>query len=373
MSEALPLMTAALPSQGTGQPNANLAKAAPDGAAQGFPALFAAMNFAAQDPATQLPAPLPMLPAALLEDPAFAALEPGMADDAASQTLQMFTGQLQQAGNELPQVGWTGMLAAGDGEIAQAVQMQGDEQSVRSVRQAVARDLPTAVQRAQTPAMDELPVLPMTQELELQQQLAGRDTAGLRLERGLLVDSSAAPLQTLTSATSTPTSTQFATLLDGAALGGMSARVESATQSLQLPVQHPQWGQQVSERVHWMISQNMQQADLRLNPPELGSLEVRIQVQGDQATVNFSSPHASVRDALDAALPRLREMLQEAGLSLGNSNVSDQALAQRDSGQSGGHAGASTGGGSGEAVGLDGEAQPMANGRSGVGLVDLYA
>ena len=80
----------------------------------------------------------------------------------------------------------------------------------------------------------------------------------------------------------------------------------------------------------WMIGQHLQQAEIRLNPPELGLLEVKIQIQSDQANVSFSSPNAQVREALESALPRLREMFSESGLELGNASVSQDSSAQED-------------------------------------------
>jgi len=88
------------------------------------------------------------------------------------------------------------------------------------------------------------------------------------------------------------------------------------------PVQHPSWAGQVNERLQWMIQHKLQQADIQLDPPELGRLDVRVVVNNDQANIHFASSHAAVRDALEAALPRLREMFQEQGLNLGNVDIS---------------------------------------------------
>jgi flagellar hook-length control protein FliK len=59
-------------------------------------------------------------------------------------------------------------------------------------------------------------------------------------------------------------------------------------------------------------------------------MEVRIQVQNDQASVHFTSAHAVVRDALEAALPRLREMFGTTGVELVNVDVSSgQSFAEQ--------------------------------------------
>lgn len=119
-----------------------------------------------------------------------------------------------------------------------------------------------------------------------------------------------------------------------------AARVESApvhvsTPSTPVPlavdikVGTPGWDTAFSQRVAWAVTNQHQVAELRLNPPNLGPVEIRITVSNDQATAMFVSPHSSVRDSIEAALPRLREMLGESGLTLGNVNVSSQSFQQQ--------------------------------------------
>ena len=82
-----------------------------------------------------------------------------------------------------------------------------------------------------------------------------------------------------------------------------------------------------------MVSQGTLHAEIRLDPPELGPLVVRIQVQGDQTQVQFHVVQPQTRDIVEQALPRLREMLAEQGLQLTDSQVS-----QQDSGKDQGEA-----------------------------------
>jgi len=101
-----------------------------------------------------------------------------------------------------------------------------------------------------------------------------------------------------------------------------------------IPPENPAWSSFVGDRVQWMVGQDIQQAHIKMNPPELGVLEISIQVGHDkQTTVSFSSPHAQVRDALESATPRLREMFGENGLSLGDVNVSQQSMSQQQHAQ----------------------------------------
>lgn len=84
------------------------------------------------------------------------------------------------------------------------------------------------------------------------------------------------------------------------------------------------WGKVMSSRVVWMAREGVQQAELRLNPANLGPVEVRLSMQNDQTNVTFIASNAAARDALEQALPRLRESFNESGLALNNAEVSHQ-------------------------------------------------
>ncbi len=85
---------------------------------------------------------------------------------------------------------------------------------------------------------------------------------------------------------------------------------------METPLQSREWKEEFGERVRWLIGQKMQTAELKINPPHLGSVDIRIQVQNDQVSVQFQAAHAMVRDALEDSLPRLREILGNSGLDL---------------------------------------------------------
>ncbi len=91
------------------------------------------------------------------------------------------------------------------------------------------------------------------------------------------------------------------------------------------PVNQAGWGNEFNQKITWLATQHDQSAELHLNPPQLGPLDVVLKVSGDQATALFTSPHAAVRDAIELALPKLREMLADNGIMLGNATVSDQS------------------------------------------------
>lgn len=170
-------------------------------------------------------------------------------------------------------------------------------------------------------------------------------------------------------------------------LGSLSAAGSSASQmQLQQAYQAPgvnaalpgfgqrfgsqAWTPAASERISMMAGKHISTAELRLDPPELGSLRIKLSIQGDQTTLSFASPHAHVREVLEQQMPRLREMLADSGLQLGQTDVSDQSQSQgaRDDQRT------DAGGAGGEAT----DANKQQDGRlsslpQSLALVDYYA
>jgi hypothetical protein len=144
------------------------------------------------------------------------------------------------------------------------------------------------------------------------------------------------------------------------------------TLELRIPLGGQGWDGDLAEGVLWMVREHSQNAHIRLNPPGLGPVGVSIQVQDEQATVHFQASHAAVREALDLAVPRLREMLADSGISLAGVNIT-----QHGAGEHGGrsaHDLASFAPGSGsldKASPAPDEPQGRAAARS-LGLIDLY-
>ena len=95
-----------------------------------------------------------------------------------------------------------------------------------------------------------------------------------------------------------------------------TSRVPVTAPAIPVPVNHPQWEQALGERVVWLVNRHSSTAQLSLNPPDLGPLEIRISLDQDRAHVLFVSPHETVRETIGAAIPRLQDMLGEAGIRL---------------------------------------------------------
>ncbi|VUD56401.1 Flagellar hook-length control protein [Thalassocella blandensis] len=134
----------------------------------------------------------------------------------------------------------------------------------------------------------------------------------------------------------------------------------------------PEWAGMVAERSAMMAAQSIKFAELQLDPPELGPLQVKVSVNHDnQASISFVSANAHVREALDLNSSRLRELLQEQGVDLVDVDVSDQQSYSQ--GETGEQAGGSNSSVSGEDTALDEETTQqtwIVSARSGV---DYYA
>ncbi|ENM5788289.1 flagellar hook-length control protein FliK [Vibrio mimicus] len=86
---------------------------------------------------------------------------------------------------------------------------------------------------------------------------------------------------------------------------------------------------QLAERVQMMMSKNLKNIDIRLDPPEMGRMHIRMNMQGDGATVHFTVANQHARDALEQTMPRLREMLAQQGVQLGDTSVQQQSAGQQ--------------------------------------------
>ena len=144
------------------------------------------------------------------------------------------------------------------------------------------------------------------------------------------------------------------------------------------PVGGTHWGTELGQQVVMMSAnarQGMQTAELRLDPPDLGPLRVSLNLADGVATASFVSAHASVRQAIETAIPQLQQALAQAGISLGQTSVGEQAAQQEFAQQHGGNGSQrQSGGGSAVADAAAGNAAPVvASPRNANALVDTFA
>ena len=120
----------------------------------------------------------------------------------------------------------------------------------------------------------------------------------------------------------------------GAALANAASMRQSgevAQPIISSPLHSKAWPEQFGEKIVWMAKNDHQSDQISINPPQLGPMQITLHLNGDQANAIFASPHAEVRQAIEAAMPQLREMLQSAGITLGDTNVGANMAQQNQS------------------------------------------
>ncbi|HIF9455699.1 TPA: flagellar hook-length control protein FliK [Photobacterium damselae] len=90
-----------------------------------------------------------------------------------------------------------------------------------------------------------------------------------------------------------------------------------------------QAGDQLADKVQMMAAKNLKQIDIRLDPPELGRMQIKLSLHDDnQASIQFQVAHQQTRDLIDQAMPRLRELLLQQGMQLAQSSVHQETSQQ---------------------------------------------
>jgi len=116
----------------------------------------------------------------------------------------------------------------------------------------------------------------------------------------------------------------------GAASHFSAQHTQTATNTgeLKSPVGSPAWTDELGGQLTWMTQRGLESGSLRVSPEHLGPVEVQISVQNGDASVWFGASHPDTRAALEQALPRLREMFANQGLTLTDSGVSRESPRQ---------------------------------------------
>ena len=374
MSDSMPIMTG-MGTTGTGPDAATLGEGATATSGETFPALFDAQLESAGKQAAKFPAELLQMNSAELLD----------AGDMAAGMASV----LPQSGNALPPTAMVNVplvtattetgLSAAAMPSASVVSGVSKELSDSLLAGKTAPELNARLAATNVDAtLDANKTKMMAQTENSADMLAGKENALLMQMQGkkaaMLPEFNAAQTDPLTQPQSLSGQSAAQNLtgaLAGMSMAGTTARPDVVSTTIAIPPQNPAWNSAMGDRVQWMINQNIQQAEIRLDPPELGALEVRVQVNKDQANVMFTAPNQQVRDAVEAAVPRLREMLSEIGLSLGDVGVSQESFAQSRESQD------EAGNGNGHASASDSaEADAVVNEQAvvrGQGLIDAYA
>jgi flagellar hook-length control protein FliK len=104
-----------------------------------------------------------------------------------------------------------------------------------------------------------------------------------------------------------------------------NAKQVTALQNEALSVYRKDFTGALNDKVMVMMNQKLQQVEIRLDPQELGNVNVKINLQNEQAVVNFTVQNQQAKEVFDQNLGRLREMLAESGVNVGDANVEQQS------------------------------------------------
>ncbi|MDD5754304.1 MAG: flagellar hook-length control protein FliK, partial [Methylococcales bacterium] len=130
-----------------------------------------------------------------------------------------------------------------------------------------------------------------------------------------------------------PTSDKSAPQTITAAVNKLVQDTKVDVPAMTKPISHPEWSQDMGERIVWMNNRGISSAEIKMNPQNMGPITVRIDMNQDQATIAFTAQNSEVRTALEASIPKLREMLSSQQVTLAEVNVSQQS-SSNDSGRS---------------------------------------
>lgn len=148
---------------------------------------------------------------------------------------------------------------------------------------------------------------------------------------------------------------------------GTGTQAAPAVHQLQIPTPAGSHGfaQELGQHVAWLGGQDVKQARIRLNPEDMGQLDIKISVNHGRVDVVFNAQHPGAVAAVQQSLPQLDQMLGQHGLSLGHTEVG-----QHDRGSHNGGERQTT-----EGAGIDdvGEIHGMTASPVSVGLLDAFA
>ena len=212
-----------------------------------------------------------------------------------------------------------------DGEGEESPQWQLQQLVTRSVTGAEPVEFAEGVVSGQTPAREGKTVSPLMAAVE--------NTPA----------ANAAPLTAQPAAVSSeaiitadvPASSSVSAVALPAAVRTSVAHAPQQVVTVNHPPETPEWKQSASQHIAIFSRNGLHSAEIRLHPEELGSLQISLRMQQDQAQIHIVSEHAHIRHVMEQAMPQLRAAMAESGIQLGQANVSaeGQPFAAGEQGQ----------------------------------------
>ncbi|RJX67488.1 flagellar hook-length control protein FliK [Vibrio sinensis] len=219
--------------------------------------------------------------------------------------------------------------AAVSQSVQQALNAQALAQQAQASGQAPVTSTPLTTEGQFTPQLT-----PNAAMMNALQSSASQEQAVLKAALGAKAAASLGQLGGADSPSTSGTEASFAQQLSQAA-GPLGLNAQALNRSDQAAAQMPMTlnremaSEQVAERMQMMLSKNLKNIDIRLDPPELGRMQIRMNMNGDTASIQFTVANQQARDIIEQSMPRLREMLSQQGVQLGESSVQQQSAGQQ--------------------------------------------
>ncbi len=86
-----------------------------------------------------------------------------------------------------------------------------------------------------------------------------------------------------------------------------------------------QWQGDLSQKINWMMRAGLEQAEIQLDPKELGPINIRVMQANGEVQVLVQAQHGQTRELFESNQERLREMLQQQGINLAQFDVQSQS------------------------------------------------
>lgn len=118
---------------------------------------------------------------------------------------------------------------------------------------------------------------------------------------------------------------------------GTAPKASAIPMVMAIEIDKPEWSKQFSDHIIWLGQQEVKSAIIKINPEDLGPLEICIKVKNDSASVNIVTHTHQIRDIIDQSLPKLQAMMAEQGLNLSEVHIDSDASAHQSPQQNSGH------------------------------------
>ena len=89
-------------------------------------------------------------------------------------------------------------------------------------------------------------------------------------------------------------------------------------------------GNDLAQHIAWAKNNNANNIKIAISPEHLGALEINIENDADGLNIQFVTQNSTAKDAIETFMPRLKDMLEQNGLTLQNANVSHQDKGQNN-------------------------------------------